>query len=158
MREPPDVEISLRADSGLAPSQWETSLQSNDVSHWLGAKKPRISPGSHWIIHWGRLTHICVDKLTIIGSDNGLSPGRRQAIIWTNAGILLIGPLRTNFREILIEIYKFPFKKMYLKMSSGKSRPFCLGLNELRLFSHGQKWQMADEPLCVRYLAGTHNS
>ena len=45
-------------------------------------------------------------KLTIIGSDNGLSPGRRQAIIWTNAGtcILLIGPLGTNFSEILIEI------------------------------------------------------
>ena len=38
-----------------------------------------------------------------VGSDNGLSPGRRQAIIQTNAGILLIGPLRTNFSEILIE-------------------------------------------------------
>ena len=38
-----------------------------------------------------RVTHICVDNLTIIGSDNGLSPGRRQAIIWTNAEILLIG-------------------------------------------------------------------
>ena len=25
------------ADSRLAPSQWETSLQSNAVSHWLGA-------------------------------------------------------------------------------------------------------------------------
>ena len=42
--------------------------------------------------HWGRVTHICINKLTIVGSDNGLSPGRRQAIIWTNAGILLIGP------------------------------------------------------------------
>ena len=48
--------------------------------------------------------HICINKLTIIGSDNGLSPGRRQAIIWTNDGILLIGPLGTNFSEILIEI------------------------------------------------------
>ena len=46
--------------------------------------------------------HICVIRVTIIGSDNGLSPGRRQAIIWTNAGILLIGLLRTNFNEILI--------------------------------------------------------
>ena len=44
------------------------------------------------LTHWGRVTHICVSKLTIIGSDNGLSPDRRQAIIWTNAGILLIGP------------------------------------------------------------------
>ena len=79
--------------------------------------------------HWGRVTHICVSKLTIIGSDNGLSPGRRQAIIWTNAEILLIGPLGTKFGEILIEIHTFPFKKMHLKMSSGKWRPFCLGLN-----------------------------
>ena len=82
--------------------------------------------------HWGRVTHICVSKLTIIGSDNGMSPGRRQAIIWTNAGILLIGPPGTNFSEILIEIHTFSFKKMHLKMSSGKWRPFCLGLNVLR--------------------------
>ena len=39
--------------------------------------------------------HICVSDLTSIGSDNGLSPGRRQAIIRTNAGILLIRPLGT---------------------------------------------------------------
>ena len=53
---------------------------------------------------WGQVTHICVHKLTIIGSDNGLSPRRRQAIIWTNDGILLIGPLGANLSEILIEI------------------------------------------------------
>ena len=75
------------------------------------------------------MTHICVSKLTIIGPDNGLSPRRRQAIIWTNAGILLIGPLWTNFSEILIEIHSFSFKKINLKRSSGKWRPFCLGLN-----------------------------
>ena len=83
------------------------------------------------LTHWGRVTHICVSKLTIIGSDNCLSPGRRQAIIWTNAGILLIGSLGTNFSEILIEISAFSFKKMHLKMSSGKWRPSCLGLNVL---------------------------
>ena len=77
------------------------------------------------LTHWGRVTHICVGKLTIIGSDNGLSPGRRQAIIWTNAGILLIWTLETNFSEILIKIHTFSFKKM----SSAKWRPFCLGLN-----------------------------
>ena len=78
------------------------------------------------------MTHICVSKITVIGSDNGSSPGRRQAIIWTSVGILLIGPLGTNFSEILIEIYTFSFKKMHLKMSSGKWRPFCLGLNVLK--------------------------
>ena len=54
------------------------------------------------LTHCDQVMHICVGKLTIIGSANGLSPGRRQAIIWTNAGILLIGPLGTNFSEILI--------------------------------------------------------
>ena len=83
------------------------------------------------LTHWGRVTHICVGNLTSIGSDNGLSPGRRQAIIWTNAGILLIGPLWTNFSEILIEIPTFSFKKMRLKVSSAKWRPFCFGLNVL---------------------------
>ena len=83
------------------------------------------------LTHWGRMTHICVGKLTIIGSDNGLSPGRRQAIIWTNAGILLNGPLGTNFSEILIEILALSFKKMHMKVSSAKWRPFCLGLNGL---------------------------
>ena len=84
------------------------------------------------LAHWGRGTHICVSELTIIGSDNGLSPGWRQAIIWTNAGILLSGPLGTNFSEILIEIYKFSFKKMHFKLSSAKWQPICLGLNVLR--------------------------
>ena len=87
--------------------------------------------GYGWLTHWGRVTHICVNKQTIISSDNGLSPGRRQAIIWTNVGILLIGPWGTNFSEILIGIQTFSFKKMHLKMSSAKWRPFCLGLNVL---------------------------
>ena len=75
-----------------------------------------------YLTHWGRVTHICVGNLTITGPDNGLSPGRRQAIIWTNAGILLIGALGTNVSEILIKIDTFSLKKMRLKMSSGKRR------------------------------------
>ena len=93
---------------------------------------------SDWIImknfsltHWGRVTHIFVSKLTTIGSDNGLSPGRRHVIIWANGGILLIEHLGTNFSEILIGIQTFSLKKMHLKMSSAKWHPFCLGLNVL---------------------------
>ena len=89
------------------------------------------------LTHWGRVTHVCVVKQTIIGSDNGLSPERRKAIIWTNAGILLIGPLGINFSEILIGIQTFSFKKMHLKMSSAKWRPFGLGLNVLILRVQG---------------------
>ena len=78
---------------------------------------------------WIRVRHICPSKLTIIGSDNGLLPGRRQAIIWKNDGMLLIGPLGTNFSWILIEIQTFSFNKMRFKVSSAKWRIFCLSLN-----------------------------
>ena len=78
------------------------------------------------------MTHICVSILASIVSNNGLSPGRRQAIIGKNAGLLLIGSLGTNFSEILIEIHTFSFMKMHFKMSSGKWRPFCLDLNGLK--------------------------
>ena len=88
----------------------------------------KISTGTH-LTDWGRVTHIFVSKLTIIGLENGLPPGWRQAIIWTNAGIVLIGPLGTNFSEILIEIYTLSFKKIHLKMSSAKWQAFCPGLS-----------------------------
>ena len=102
------------------------------------------------LTHWGRVTHTCVSKLTIIGSDNGLSPDRRQAIIWTNAGLLLIGPLGTNFSEILIEILTFSFKKMRFKVSSGKRRPFCLGLNVLMKWSEFRKIMQVYRPKYYR--------
>ena len=75
--------------------------------------------------------HICVSKLSIIDSDNGLLPDRRHVIIRTNAGMLLTGPLGTNFSEILIKIYTFSFKKMHLNMSSGMCGQLCLGLDVL---------------------------
>ena len=112
-------------------------LWSAEQMNWLRIMECNVTlawPRSEavWVLtHWGRVTHICVSNLNIIVPDNGLSPGRRQAIIWTNAGILLIGSLGTNFSEILIENHTFSFKKMLLKMSSGKWRPFCLGLNVL---------------------------
>ena len=86
------------------------------------------------LTHWGRVTHICVGKLIILGSDNGLSPDRRQAIIWTNAGLLSIGPLRTYFSEILIKIQQFSLKKLQVKMSSAKWRPSFLGHDVLTCY------------------------
>ena len=82
------------------------------------------------LTHWGRVTHICVSRLTTIGSDNGLAPT-----------ILLIWMLGTKFSEILSEIHTFSFKKMPLKMSSGKCRPFCLGLNVLNHVSKRVPWK-----------------
>ena len=83
------------------------------------------------LTHWGRMTHVCVNKLAIISSVNGLVLGRRQTIIWTNA--VVIGPLETNFSGILIEINIFSFQKIHSKISSGKWPPFCLGINVLKL-------------------------
>ena len=93
---------------------------------------PRGQPTSAWC---DQCNHYSFNSLrpssTIIGSDNGLSPSRRQAIIGTNAGILLIRPLGINFSEILVEIHIFSLKKMHIKWPSGKWRPFCPGLNVL---------------------------
>ena len=69
------------------------------------------------------MTHICVSNLSIIGSNNGLLPDRHQAITLTTGVNLLIEP--TNFSEILIEIQIFSFKKMHMKVSSAKWRPFA---------------------------------
>ena len=93
------------------------------------------------------MTHKSVNRLTITASDNGFSPGRRQAIIWTNAGILLIGPLGTNFSENLIEILAFSFTKMRLKVSSAKWRPFGLGLNVLRC----KRYSLVGGPVAAEY-------
>ena len=72
-------------------------------SWWLISLPFWICP----LTHWGRLTLICVSKLTTIGSDNG----RRQAIIWTNDGMLLIRTSRTNFNKILSDIRAFHSRK-----------------------------------------------
>ena len=78
------------------------------------------------LTHWGCVTQICIGNITIICSYNGLSPDWRQAIIWTNAGLLLLEPLGT---EILILILAFSFKKMHFNVSSVTWQPFCHGLN-----------------------------
>ena len=86
------------------------------------------------LIHWCRVTHICVSKLTTFGSDNGLSPGRHQAIIWTNAGMIL----GTNCSEILSKIHALSFKKRRLKMSPVKClRPQCVNPQWTHLPSYG---------------------
>ena len=73
------------------------------------------------LTHWIRATHICVSKLTIIGSDNGLSQGRHQAIIWTNAGKLLILSIGTSFCKILSKILHFLSRKYMWKWRLGNS-------------------------------------
>ena len=82
------------------------------------------------LTHWYLVTHKCVCKPTIIASNNGLSPGRRLALIWTNVGIMFIETLGTNFSEILCQSIIFSFAKYTLKcrMRNGSkfaSPPMC---------------------------------
>ena len=132
----PKVLSIVMGDYNLPLWCWRWNNASEWIIPWALLVWFLLSPDHqrHGIVewtHWGRVTHICVSKLTIIASDNGLSPGRRQAIIWTSAGIMLIRPLGTNFSEIFIEFITFSFKKMRFKVSSEKWRPCCLGLNAL---------------------------
>ena len=127
------IYISERAPADLQGSLVEKhlSLQYSAITWGRCDKAYGQNKGVLCLTHWGRVTHICVGKLIIIGSDNGLSPDRRQAIIWTNAGLLSIGSLRAYFSENLIKIQQFSLKKMHVKMSSAKWRLPCLGLNVL---------------------------
>ena len=82
------------------------------------------------IIPWRQIICIeaecmCIGNLIIIGLDNDLSPSRRQAIIWTSAGLFIISWTLGN-SEISTEMLASSFKKMRLKASSAKQRPFCL--------------------------------
>ena len=84
----------------------------------------------HILTHWGRVTHICVSKQPIIASDNGLSPGRRQATVGTNAGILYSN-LRNKFQwNLKRNSIIFIKKKMCFKVSSAEWRPFCLHVHQ----------------------------
>ena len=121
------------------PPRWVMTAKSAMMCNCWGITKPSPSMGmklsSHnsfiRITHWGRVTHVYVSKIIIIGSVNGLSPGWHPTIIWTNAGIMLIGPLGTNFSQILIENIYIVIQKMHFKMSSANWRPSCPRLNEI---------------------------
>ena len=118
---------------------WPRWIRKNK-RHFSGSDKPRCSIAfgncsiaEFVLTHWSRVTHICVGNLTIIGSDNGLSPGRRQTSIRTNAVILLIRTLGTNFSEIWSEIHVFSlkenaFESVVCEIASILSRPQCVNL------------------------------
>ena len=163
-----DFDLCQQLLGSVARSGWDLHWLQIDLQsfRWPGSRNVTVPYGSNftikfdrqapligcWLTHWGRLTEICVGKLTIIGSDNGLAPGWHQAIIWTNVGILLIQTLGTNFSEILIEILTSSFKKMQLKMSSGNWRPFCLGLNVLTHWGLNNGWHNFVENIFKRIL------
>ena len=107
----------------------------------LGAKKTMLWYCMLYSVHhyayvqgltqWGRVTHICVSNLTIIGLDNGLSSSWSEAIIWINVGILFIGPLGTKLQWNFIQnphffIRENPFQNVIWEMSPILSQPQCV--------------------------------
>ena len=100
------------------------------------------------LIHGGWVTHICVSKLAIIGSDNGLSPGRRQDIIWINAGILLPGPLGKNlwnsYRNSIIFIQENAFESVVCEMTAILSQPQCVNNAYVDFHSFPKNWDGTD--------------
>ena len=146
--------LTIWSSAQIAPiiANWSTNSSNHQLSTYLAwltvtrfvdllmghmlvqdncQKHERKASFKYILTHWGGVMHICISKLTIIGSDNGLLPGQYQAIIWTSDEMLLIGALWTNFSEILIKIQTFSSWKNRLKVSSAKWQSFCLGLNEL---------------------------
>ena len=91
---------------------WATDKNWRTNSKW---RKRQWRTCSKVLTHWGRVTHTCIGKITIIDSDNGLSPGCGQAIIWTNGGILLIGPLGTTSVKFLLQTKQFHSRKCIWK-------------------------------------------
>ena len=138
------VDLPSKVFCGIHLSKVSQVL-TNLIYHWFRLLKLRLHLSMvNVLTHWGGLTHICISNLTITGSDipalvqimawrqHATSHYlNQQAIIWTNAGILSIETLGTNFSEISIEILTFSFKNVRLKVSSGKWRPICLGPNVL---------------------------
>ena len=88
------IDNQYAMDQKLVLRAWNWQFISTYHSYNAGIKDYNLP-------HWSRVTHIYISELSIICSDNGFSPGRRLSIIWTNAGILLIGPMGANFREII---------------------------------------------------------
>ena len=92
-------------------------------------KHTHIVNFSYILTHWGRVMHICISELNIIGSDNGLALTRH---FWTNAGILLIWPLGTDFSEMLIKIHIFFIQANAWEIVICEVRAICLSLDVLK--------------------------
>ena len=99
------------------------------MAKWKITKRYNLINSSSYIQRRIYTRHAVNDANIVSG--NGLSPIRRQAITWTNAGLLSIGLLGTSFSEILIWILSFPFKIMHLKMSSAKMAAILSRAGEL---------------------------
>ena len=129
---------------------------SYDADMIMRSTTERINIEHHWCLpltHWGRVTHICVGNSPIIGSDNGLSPDRRQAIIWTNAG----NPVKFN-QKYNVYIQENAFERVVWKTAAILSQPQCVNSSPLdkmaaipqKIFLDAFSWMKMYE-FCLRF-------
>ena len=93
-------------------NDWVNNREAGDLRCYLGHYDVNAMCHS---THRGQVTHICGSKLSIVRSDNGLSPGRRQAIAWTNAGMLLVESLEQTSVKSYSEFTHFNSRKCIWK-------------------------------------------
>ena len=136
--------ILLPTEVSLILEVWLHHLALRTWGHWWTydsaarqVTKSQANPNCNDSIEIERLSLDVLKTVNLTLLRLSWLPGRCHAIIWTNAGILLIGLLGTNCNKILIEIYIF-IQENAFEMSSGKWRPFCLRLNVL-MTSHGKE-------------------
>ena len=91
---------------------------------WYTKFENKITVRTKWpnsLTHWGRVTHICVSKLTTIGSDNNLNQ------YWNIVNSNLRNKLQFNFKGCLyIFIQENAFENVVWKMLTILSRPQCV--------------------------------
>ena len=121
----------------LLPKFYITYSTTPSLTYWSYytlALNHRINSNQSVVVfltHSCCVTHICVSKLSIIGSDNGLSPAWHQAIIWPNTGILSIRILGPKFQwnlkqNLCVVIQENAFKNVVCEVTAIVSRPQCV--------------------------------
>ena len=76
------------------------ALMSRDGDQWMES----YSTVCPWLIEAECCIYVLVNR-PIFGSNNGLSPVSYQAVVWTNVGLFLFGPFRTNFNKNTTTIF-----------------------------------------------------
>ena len=111
------------------------------------------------LTHWGRVTHICISKITIIGSDNGLSPWTAPSHYlnqcWNIVNWTLGNKLQWNLnRNLYIFIQENPLENVVWKMAAILSRPQCVNPSgvETRIFLDNLSILAADAPETCRVI------
>ena len=106
-----DVFFDLRLNKRL--SKWSRGwwFEASSRSLWRHCNVAKFLYASLPLHQWVRVAIYASVNLAIIGLDNGLSPVLLQTMIWTNAGLLVIRPMGTHFREAWIQIQSYLFPK-----------------------------------------------